>query len=309
MKWTKQGLIYLPNQFHDWNQSHAQCPVVYPVNDSVWRIYYATRNKNGQSQISYIEVEANKPKNIIYEHDTYLFDFGKIGTFDDSGLMPSSIVKQKDTVYLYYIGWTLKKTVPYHNSVGIAISKDNGKSFERLYEGSILPPIHTEPYFTGTSHVLIEDNVWKMWYLSCTKWEIINDKPEPFYHIKYAESLDGIHWKREGVVAIDFKDQTEGGIVSASVLKENNIYKMWYGYRSAKDYRTTTENTYRIGYAESNEGKSWKRLDEDVGIELSEQGWDSQMISYPNVIQSQGQKYMFYNGNGFGKSGFGYATL
>lgn len=308
MNWEKKGLIFDVEGQFNWNKSHAQCPVVDKLNDKIWRIYYATRNSKGQSQISYIEVEAGKPKNILYQHDSYLFEFGNIGTFDDSGLMPSSIINHGNLKYLYYIGWTLKKTVPYHNSIGLAISEDNGVTFKRQFEGSILPSTYTEPYFTGTSQVIIENGIWRMWYLSCVKWELIDSKLEPFYHIKYAESKDGINWIRQGVIAIDFKNDEEGGIVSASVLKEDNLYKMWYGYRKAKNYRTDKNSSYRIGYAESKDGIKWTRKDELVGLDLSENGWDTEMMSYPNVIKHNDIKYMFYNGNGFGNTGFGYAT-
>lgn len=309
MNWQKKGLIYNVSGLHDWNKSHAQCPVVDVVNERVWRIYYATRNEKGQSQISYIEVEAGHPEHILYEHPDYLFEFGAPGTFDDSGLMPSSIVTYKGKKYLYYIGWTLKQTVPYHNSIGIAVSDDGGKCFKKLYNGSIMPAIHTEPYFTGTSYVMLDNGLWRMWYLSCVKWELIDGKQEPYYHIKYAESTDGIHWQRNSVVAIDFKDAEEGGIVSASVLKEEGVYKMWYAYRMALGYRTAANAAYRIGYAESNDGILWQRKDDEVKLEGSAEGWDSMMQCYPNVIDFKGKRYLFYNGNGFGQTGFGYVVL
>jgi hypothetical protein len=307
MSWIKKGLIFNVTGDKDWNKTHAQCPVVDVVNDKIWRIYYATRNAKSQSQISYIEVEAGHPENITYKHESYLFDFGKLGTFDESGLMPSSIVTDGDIKYLYYIGWNVKKEVPYHNSVGLAKSTDQGKTFTRLFEGSIMPSTHLEPYFTGTSYVIKEGDLWRMWYLSCTKWETINDIPEPFYHIKYAESTNGIDWERRGTIAIDFKSSTEGGISSASVLKEDGIYKMWYSYRDIESYRNDISKSFRIGYAESQDGIRWQRLDTQVGIELSNDGWDSFMMSYPNVIKYKGKKYLFYNGNGFGQSGIGYA--
>ncbi|MCC1484905.1 glycoside hydrolase family protein [Winogradskyella immobilis] len=307
MSWEKKGLIFTVDGNHEWNKTHAQCPVVDVVDDKVWRIYYATRNAKSQSQISYIEVEAGNPENILYKHSEYLFDFGKLGTFDESGLMPSSIVTDGTTKYLYYIGWNVKKHVPYHNSIGLAKSTDNGKTFTRMFEGSIMPSTYLEPYFTGTSYVIKEEGVWRMWYLSCTKWEIINEIPEPFYHLKYAESKNGIDWERQGTVAIDFKTLTEGGIASASVLKEDNIYKMWYAYRDIEGYRDRVSKSFRIGYAESHDGISWQRLDDKIGIDLSKEGWDNFMMSYPNVIHYKNKKYMFYNGNGFGQSGFGYA--
>jgi hypothetical protein len=134
-------------------------------------------------------------------------------------------------------------------------------------------------------------------------------KAEPRYHIKYAESEDGINWNRKGIVAIDYKTDSEAGIVRASVLKENGCYHMWYSFRGGVDYRTSLKSSYRIGYAISIDGISWRRMDEEAGIDVSPEGWDSEMIEYPHVIQHCGMKYMFYNGNKFGHSGFGFAEL
>lgn len=308
MRWNKRGLIYHPNREREWSQSHAAVPTIDKLNETVWRIYYATRDKQNRSRVSYIEVEAGRPENILYEHPEPILDIGQLGTFDDCGVMPSWIVGVGAQKYLYYIGLTVMQRVPYHNSIGLAISNDGGQTFTRYGEGPIFGLTAQEPHFTGTSCVLQEDGIWKNWYLSCVKWEIVDGKPEPFYHLKYAESLDGIHWRREGKVAIDFKSDNEAGIVKASVLREKNSYRMWYAYRSASEYRTSKLQSYRIGYAESADGKAWTRLDDQAGIDVAEDGWDAEMIAYPHVIAHDDQLYMFYNGNGFGQSGFGYAV-
>ena len=303
--WIKKGCIFNVNGQFDWNKSHAQVPVVDVLSDRL-RIYYATRNSQGQSNISYIEAKKDNPEIIIQECKSPLLNLGNLGTFDDSGIMPSSIINVGDKKYLYYIGWTTRQTVPYQNAIGLAISDDGGKSFVKFSEGPIITVNHIEPHFSGTSYVLFENNLFKMWYLSCIKWEVFNGKPEPVYNIKYAESYDGINWNQTGKVAIELMDD-EGGLVSASVSKENDLYRMWFGKRKKADYRTNVENTYRIGYAESVDGINWLRKDDLAGIDISENGWDSEMISYPNVIRNEGDYLMFYNGNGFGKSGFGYA--
>lgn len=309
MHWIKKGLIYSPVGNYEWNFSHSQVPITEILNDKRWRIYYSSRDKMNRSYTSYIDVEAGNPQNIIFIHNKPIIGLGKSGTFDDSGIMPTCILSNNGTKYLFYIGWNVGVTVPYHNSIGLAICNGNDNHFEKLSEGPIIDKSIVDPYFTGTAFVLLENKVWKMWYLSCTKWEIINNKFEPFYHIKYAESLDGIDWKREGTVAIDYSGEKEGGICSASVIKEKGLYKMWYSYRYCTDYRNNPNASYRIGYAESINGIKWRRMDKAVGIGLSSDGWDSLMLAYPNVIVWNNKKYMFYNGNGFGKTGFGYAVL
>lgn len=308
MQWLKRGLVYCPEGDREWNQTHAQVPTIDPFDAERWRIYYSARNAEGISQTSYIEVEAGHPKNILYIHTEPILPLGPMGAFDDSGIMPSWVVNHGGVKYLFYIGWTVRKSVPYHNSVCLAQSLDGGETFTKCGVGPLFGPTLNEPYFTGTSCVLVEDGVWKNWYLSTTKWETFDGKPEPFYHLKYAESEDGLHWNRNGTVAIDFKDETEGGIAKASVLREGDEYRMWYSFRSARDYRSDRSRSYRIGYAKSEDGIAWTRMDEQAGINVSDSGWDSEMIAYPHVVEHDGTYFMFYNGNGFGSTGFGYAT-
>jgi hypothetical protein len=304
--WNKKGFVFNVNNKFYWNKSHAQVPVVDILKNTL-RVYYSSRDKDGRSNISYVELDKDDPKKIIYQHDKTLLDFGNLGSFDDSGLMPSSIINVGKKKYLYYIGWTTRETVPYQNAIGLAISEDGGKTFSKISEGPIISVNHIEPYFSGTSYVILDNSLFKMWYLSCIKWEIFEGKPEPIYNIKYAESLDGINWNQTGKVAVQLNDD-EGGLVSASVIKQNGAYKMWFGKRKKSDYRSNIKNTYRIGYAESPDGINWIRKDNHSGIDVSKNGWDSEMISYPNVVHSNNGLFMFYNGNGFGKSGFGYAA-
>ncbi len=307
MAWRKLGLIYAPSGDHDWNQSHAQVPTVDASDEHRWRIYFATRDRQNRSHTSYIEVEAGNPTHVLYVHDRPVLPLGRIGTFDDCGVMPSWIIEHEGRKYLYYIGWTVRNTIPYHNSIGLAVSDDAGKTFARRFEGPLFSPTPTEPYFTGTSCVLIEDGVWKNWYLSCTKWEVIDGRVEPFYHIRYAESPDGISWRRDGVVAIDYASEDEGGIVRASVLKKDGRYRMWYSYRKARGYREDRSRSYRIGRADSLDGIHWKRADHKAGIDISAEGWDAEMLAYPHVVHHHSGTYLFYNGNAFGRTGFGCA--
>jgi hypothetical protein len=304
--WIKKGKIYNVDAQFDWNKTHAQVPVVDVLEDRL-RVYYATRDSLGKSNVSYIEVEKNNPKKIIYKHSASLFDLGNLGAFDDSGIMPSSLITVGGKKYLYYIGWTTRGTVPFQNAVGLAISEDGGKEFRKLSEGPIISINYIEPYFSGTSFVVFENNIFKMWYLSCIKWENFDGKPEPIYNLKYAESFNGIKWEQTGKVAIELKDD-EGGLVSATVIKEEGKYKMWFGKRKKFNYRNNTSNSYKIGYAESHNGKDWDRMDDKAGINISNEGWDSEMISYPYVFKSDDRLIMLYNGNGFGETGFGYAV-
>lgn len=308
MGWLKKGHIYKPSGEMSFSLSHAQVPVVdYLAEYDVFRIFFSTRDSENRSQASFIDVNANNPQEIIHIAQEPILPLGNLGTFDDCGVMPSWMVNHDGKKYLYYIGWNVRNTIAYHNSVGLAVSEDGGNTFTKFSEGPLWDRNYIEPHYSGTSCVMIDDGVWKNWYLSCTEWRMVNGKSEPRYHIKYAESSDGIRWERKGIVAIDYQADDEAGIVKASVIKDGSLYKMWYSYRNFSNYRTDVNNSYRIGYAESTDGIEWVRKDNESGITISESGWDSKMIEYPHVIEHKGKKLMFYNGNGFGQSGFGYA--
>jgi hypothetical protein len=235
---------------------------------------------------------------------------GKLGTFDDSGAMPSCIVNHGGRKFLYYIGWNRGATVPYRNSIGLAVSDDGGESFERVVEGPVLDRTATEPYFCASPFALYDEEAakWKLWYASSTGWTVVNGHPEPLYQVKYAESADGVSWLRRNTVCLEYAFEGEAN-ARPCVLKENGRYRMWYCYRGSVDYRTDKAQSYRIGYAESADGILWERRDSEVGIERSDEGWDSVMMEYPWVYEHRGRKFMLYNGNGFGETGFGYAVL
>jgi len=308
--WIKKGHIYKPDGSLIYSQSHAQVPVVdFQPESNTFKIYFSTRDVSNRSLPGFIEVDADNPSIVVNKGDKPILELGELGTFDDCGVMPSWLITRGEKKYLYYIGWNVRNTIAYHNSVGLAISEDNGKTFEKFSNGPLWDRNHTEPHYSGTSCVIFDKGIWKNWYLSCTEWRMIEGRSEPRYHIKYAESENGIDWIRKGTVAIDYKDDNEADIVKASVIIENGIYKMWFSYRNFANYRSDINNSYRIGYAESLDGINWERIDRNMGLDVSTEGWDSLMVEYPHVIKHQDKMLMFYNGNGFGESGIGYAEF
>lgn len=309
MKWIKKGLIHAPSRREPWGVSHAQLPVVDVLDHQRWRIYFGTRDEENRTVTTFIEVSAEDPTQVLKVHDRPVMGLGERGCFDDSGVMPSWIVDHAGRKLLYYIGWNRGVSVPYRNAVGLAVSDDGGETFRRVGKGPIVGRSCTEPHFCGASCVLLDGAIWRMWYLSCIRWIVCDGKPEPIYDIKYAESQDGIEWHVPGTVAVALNGPDEGGLTRPSVIKDGSLYRMWYSRRKARDYRTNPANSYRIGYAESHDGITFERKDDLAGIDVSESGWDSEMITYAHVFDHGGRRHMIYNGNGFGRTGIGYAVL
>ena len=279
MKWKKQGVIFAPDNEFDWMVSHASIPVADNISEDRIRIYFGTRDKDGRSHTTFIEVASQNLSNVLYVHDRPILEMGPLGTFDDNGIMPSWLVEYQGKKYLYYIGWNPQVTVSYRLSIGLAISDDGGRTFRKYSAGPICDRALDEPFFNTAPCVMIDGDTWRMWYVSCTGWDIVDDHPEPRYHIKYSESKDGLLWRKTGEVCIDYDTFAEA-LGRPCVYKEEGVYKMLYSYRSILRYRTDRNTSYRLGYAESKDGLDWERKDDEVGIARSDGDWDSEMMEY-----------------------------
>lgn len=308
MNYIKKGLIFNVKGEFDWNKSHAQVPFAFDLGNGTIRIYYSTRDKESCSSTSYIEIDKERPELIQYIHDKPILYKGKSGYFDDSGTMPSWFVKNEDEILLYYTAWNKSVSASYRLSIGLAVSKDNGVSFEKLFNGPILDRNINDPIWVGQPCVLKEEDLWKMWYLSCQKIEVINGIPEPFYSVKYAESKDGIVWNRENLTCIDLDENTDA-IGRPCVWKEGGVYKMLHSNRKARDYRINKDASYKICYSESVNGINWVNKSDTLNFVKSDDGWDSLMNEYCTIFKNDSGIQMIYNGNGFGRTGFGYATI
>jgi hypothetical protein len=307
--WIKKGLVFdVAEHASDLIKSHASIPFSLHLEGNRFRIFFSARNERGQSLPYFVNATIeNGTITIENEISAPILPLGEAGTFDDSGIMPSCLVKKDGLIYLYYIGWNPQVNVSYRLSIGLAISRDNGLTFEKAFKGPICDRSMEEPFFNTAPFVICDQNQWKMWYISCTAWRTINNYPEPQYHIKYAESHDGIHWDRGKVICLDY-DEVSEALGRPCVYRKDNAYEMYFSYRKLTDYRTTKFAGYQIGFARSNNGKDWTKLYDQANIALSEHGWDSQMMEYCHVFEHDQVWYMLYNGNDFGKQGFGYAT-
>ncbi len=295
--WKKLGLIITPRTDLWWMQTHAMIPTVEKLKGPLFKIYFSGRDKENRSHIGTTVIDMSQNGKIIEFGKEPVLTLGALGCFDDNGVTPSCIVKENDLTFLYYIGWNKGATVRMHLYGGLAISTDNGKTFQRYSKAPIIERTRVNPYLNTAPFVIRDGNIWRMYYVSGTEW-VHADLPR--YNIQYAESVDGLNWKREGKICIDFQDPEENALARPCVVKDGDKYKMWFAHKG---------ESYRLGYAESSDGVHWKRDDTQAGIDVSASGWDSEMIEYAHVFECNGIKYMLYNGNDYGKAGVGLAIL
>jgi hypothetical protein len=297
--WRKLGRIWETKPRFPWMLSHSANPVAEVLGHGRIRVYFSCRDHQNVSSIAAIELNISHPQDILAVSEQPVLSPGATGTFDDSGASMGCLVKVGDKRYLYYLGWNLGVTVPWRNSIGLAISEGPEKPFQRVSPAPVLDRTHVDPYSISYPYVLYhaEEGRWRMWYGSNLQWGA--QQRDMAHCLKYAESRDGIRWEPTGEIIFPLQEPQEYAQSKPSVIQDGEGYRLWYSYRGDR---------YRIGYGESRDGRQWRRLDELSGIETSDEGWDSEMVCYPNVFHVEGQLYLLYNGNAYGKTGIGLAV-
>lgn len=298
MNWIKQGLLLPAPVQASWAASHAALPVVVPQKGS-HLLYFSARDEQGRAHIGHAEIDLSARRVLSVGPEPSL-GLGALGAFDDSGVTSSWVLRRGTELYHYYSGWSLGVTVPFYLAIGLAVSSDGGRTYHRVSHGPVVGRDTRDPYLAASPCILIDNGIWRMWYVSGSRWESRPDGARHYYHIRYAESADGIDWRRDGTVCIDYQSESEHAIARPCVVKDGNVYRMWYCYRGAR---------YAIGYAESQDGIVWRRMDAEAGLPVSESGWDSGMVAYAFVFDDGDRRYMLYNGNGYGQTGIGLAVL
>jgi hypothetical protein len=315
MRWEMLGKLFDPSLFTlaDGCTNFAKSPQAL-VFDEYIRIYFCAQRRtlNGK-YLSYPQfVDFDKGlKNVLNISTDSVIELGGLGEFDEHGIFPFNVIHHDEQIWAYTSGWSRRKSVSIDMSIGLAVSIDSGKSFQKYGNGGpIMTATDREPFLVGDPFVLRIDDIFHMWYIYGTKWvrPETSKMAERFYNIAHATSRDGINWERDGNCIIENRMDNECQALP-TVFKFDGSFHMYFCYRNAYDFRENIQNTYRLGYAYSSDLIKWHRDDSKSGIHISDQSWDSEMMCYPNVFQCNNDIYMLYNGNEFGKYGFGLAKL
>lgn len=298
IKWEKRGLIISPQKQKWWMRSHAMTPTVDHIEDNLYRIYFSGRDDKNRSQIGSAVIEVKGGDLCLVEFaEEPAMTIGELGCFDDNGVTPSCVLTVGCRKFLYYIGWNQGATVRMHLFGGLAISDNNGLGFHRYSKAPIIERNRVNPLLNTSPFVLYDSGVWRMYFVAGVEWV---HKDLPRYNIQYAESSNGFDWVQEGHVCINFASPEEVALARPYVVLDDGVYKMWFCHKGAE---------YRMGYAESLDGKNWIRCDDFAGLTVSSSGWDDTMVAYPCVFKHDEYFYMLYNGNTYGRDGVGWAAF
>jgi hypothetical protein len=299
--WHKLGRVFVPEAHavgRPWLHSHAANPVAVPLDDDVVRVYFSSRDDRSRSHVAWFEFALDAPHRVLRLAEAPLVVPGELGSFDDSGASLGCVLRHGERHLLYYVGWNLSVTVPWRNSIGLAVGDASGLAFKKHGRAPVLDRSDLDPFSLSYPWVLHDGTRFRMWYGSNLTWGATVDAMT--HVIRSASSDDGLHWCVDDEIALALAGGDETCLARPCVVAAGAGYRMWYSRRGAR---------YRIGYAEARDGRRWRRMDSAAGIDVgAATEWDGDMVCYPSVFAARGRRYMLYNGNGFGATGIGLAV-
>lgn len=301
MKWRKLGLLWAPSGTRPWARTHAMLPTPLRLGNRRLRLLLASADENIVSSIGWIDLDTNDPRRILAVAEEPVLRPGEPGHFDDNGVNPCTAINMPDgSVRLYYVGYQLHRKVPYTLFAGVAAAGENAGEFRRVSRVPVLDRGPDEVFFRTAPHVLPCGDGWQAWYIGGGEFVDEGGRLLPRYGLRHAMSADGLTWPSVGRELLA-PGPGELGFGRPWVLRDESGWRLWYSIRTIQGYR--------LGYAESSDGLDWRRLDDRVGIAVSPGDWDGEMICYAAIERIGDHLYMFYNGNGYGRTGVGLAIL
>ncbi len=300
MKWQRKGLVFNPTNKFSWAFQHALQPTPLVRKESI-RVFIGLRDTEGVSRIGYVDLASTNPLEVLNISHNPVLDIGEDGCFDENGVVPTAVVEHDNKIFLFYAGYQLGGKVRFKVLGGLAISHDGGETFTRAKRTPVFERTDEETLFRVPHTVVVDNGTWKAWYGGGDHFITGSRKSLPAYDIRYTESDSPLQFSNSGRILLEtIGDEYRLG--RPFVLKKQQLFYMFYGFSSEGA-------PYQLGYATSPDGKEWVRHDDTIGISLAAEGWDSEMMAYPSVVQTNNKTYMFYNGNNYGEQGFGLLEL
>ncbi|MDO9419801.1 MAG: hypothetical protein Q7T66_03975 [Herminiimonas sp.] len=300
-QWEKTGVVFEPNVPGFTHGSHP-CAIHYK--DDIFVVAFTCRDSARKSHVFLSYATISNGQMCLTGTPKLAMPPGAPGCFDCDGAISVCLIKHNEKHYLYYVGWQNLPEGMWICDTGRATLDFVNLTLTKDFLGPVLGRDKHNPLFAAATAFHVDGDTWHTWYNSGIKWTKTEEGWSHHYGIHHAHSPDGIDWTCDPGMCLPFADEYEYAFGRPTVYYSENTYFMWFAHRATKNIKT-----YRIGFASSQDGLKWDRNDAIAGIDVSPEGWDSEMICYPYVFEHLGQFYMLYNGNGYGKTGFGLAVL
>lgn len=313
--WENRGLAFDATKQGEWSKSwsFAQSPQALEVGGER-RVYFTSRQRDATGQWTSLPFFVRWQNSLDLTHPEFgqpvgpLLDLGASGAFDEHGIFPFSPLLLEGQLFAYTTGWQRRVSVPVETAIGLAVSDSSG-DFRRHGVGPVLTRSMHEPFLVCDAYVRQLHGKLMMWYSFGTQWldPGPGGEPQRVYKIGVAESGDGVSWvPSQGIQAVPDRRGPLECQALPSVVEYGNRLIMAYCFRDAFDFRSNRLASYRIGFAESLDGRDWSLLTGEDWV-VPRASFDGGMQAYPGLFATGASLLLFYNGNEFGREGFGYA--
>jgi len=308
-RWRREGLLVAVKRDHPWWVSHAQMPTVLPLSDRLWRVYFAARDRSNRSRILAVDLDPSNDMQIVAEHFDPLLDLGPPGAFDHMGVGPSVALMVDGQVRLYYTGIFVRQDVRIQSAIGLAIS-DDGLNFRRPFRGPVFSTGPFDPFFSAACTVLRSPEGYRMWYTSGTDWRMVNGQLDYFYEIRTTRSANGLTWDPSSDAAVSLEAPADAGLVRPWITETRHGRRLWFSRRGVS-HHGPGEGAYHLVSVPADARQSFAGQRERVQFENPPVAgdFDSWMQAYACIVSHCDEWIMFYNGDDFGQSGFGWSRL
>jgi hypothetical protein len=301
MRWRRAGLILERSRLPAWAATSALQPTPL-VDDRRVRVYAGFRDAEGRSRVGYADLDPDDPTRVLAVSQVPALDLGAPGCFDRDGVVPCAAVSRGGEIWLYYAGYLRGEGAQRFTVFGgLAISRDGGETFVRDSEEAVMGPTHEARLFRVAHSVLPTATGWRVWYGAGGEFRTGETKTLPVYDIRYCDSPDGRSFPGSGTVCIT-PHGSEHRVGRPFVVADKSGYRMFYGAGSESV-------PYELRYAESADGDNWRDCSDQLGLERTPGEWDGAMMAYPALIEVDGAQWLLYNGDDYGREGFGGAQL
>ncbi|WP_424810482.1 hypothetical protein [Roseococcus sp. YIM B11640] len=300
-RWRSLGHVLVAAGENPAHHSHASYPTPLPMPDGSLRVFYSPRDAEGRSTIFSVDLAVSRSglERLRPPCGPWL-SAGARGAFDDAGTSVGWVgLTPGGGIECWYLGWSLGVSVPFRNFIGRAVAAPGASRFDRISASPVLDRSPEDPFTLGYPWLVDQADTRFAWYGTHRSWG--PQGMEMDHVIRRAVSRDGgRRWTRDAGPALSPAGGEEWALSRPSVLRDEEGWHMWYCRRFEK---------YRLGYAQSADGRDWTRRDDLLEFTSEEAAWERGSRAYPAVFDHAGCRWMLYNGAGYGRTGFGLAVL
>ena len=294
--WDRIGWIDPPVGLGEWCTSHLSIPFCISKNASEFRVYFSSRDSDQRSHIGWVDVQFNSENSLKTNFGTSpLVSPGVPGTFDEHGVSGSFFEIVNNSLRIWNFGWQRSSGKAWSNAIGL-VEKSVYDTELTVKNKLVVKSNEFENYGLAYPYLISQNSIRHLFYGAFDLYGIPSLNQPYSYVSKRAEiGNDLILSDRSRMI-----DHLSGNSAQSRpcIIRDGNGYRAWISVKG---------EGYEIRSAYSEDLRNWKWSEDRYGLRASGMNGESREVCYSHVVEFAGSRMMFFNGDGFGKTGIGIA--